>query len=47
MGATIENNGTITVNEGAGMLVGKEQHLIIMELLYVNNGVGIEGLEVQ
>ncbi len=31
-GARIENAGTITVNEGVGMLIGMGQHLQIQEL---------------
>ena len=42
-GATIENRGTITVNEGIGMLVGNQANLINRGTIYVNNGTGIEG----
>ena len=42
-GATIENRGTITVNEGIGMLVGNQANLINRGTIHVNNGTGIEG----
>ncbi|WP_373592126.1 autotransporter-associated N-terminal domain-containing protein, partial [Fusobacterium varium] len=42
-GATIENRGTITVNEGIGMLVGNQANLINKGTIHVNNGTGIEG----
>ena len=42
-GATIENKGTITVNEGIGMLVGNQANLINRGTIHVNNGTGIEG----
>ena len=42
-GATIKNRGTITVNEGIGMLVGNQANLINRGTIHVNNGTGIEG----
>ncbi|WP_462425965.1 autotransporter-associated N-terminal domain-containing protein [Fusobacterium varium] len=42
-GSTIENNGTITINSGAGMVVGNQANLINTGTLNVNNGVGITG----
>ena len=43
-GATIINNGTITVNQGAGMLVGTGTIFENNGTIVVNNGVGIEGI---
>ncbi|MCB8650991.1 beta strand repeat-containing protein, partial [Fusobacterium ulcerans] len=43
-GATIINNGTITVNQGAGMLVGTGTIFENNGTIIVNNGVGIEGI---
>ena len=43
-GATIENRGIITVNEGVGMLVGTQANLINKGTIYVKNGTGIEGI---
>ena len=44
VGATIINNGTITVNQGAGMLVGTGTIFENNGTIVVNNGVGIEGI---
>ena len=44
MGSKIINNGTITVNEGAGMLVVTGATFENNGTIVVNNGVGIEGI---
>ncbi|UYI78735.1 MAG: autotransporter-associated N-terminal domain-containing protein [Fusobacterium varium] len=43
-GSTIENNGTITVNSGAGMLITNGAIFENHGTIVVNNGVGIEGV---
>ncbi|MCF0171761.1 MAG: autotransporter-associated N-terminal domain-containing protein, partial [Fusobacterium varium] len=43
-GAKIVNNGIITVNQGAGMLVGVGTTFENNGTIVVNNGVGIEGI---
>ncbi|WP_373592301.1 hypothetical protein, partial [Fusobacterium varium] len=42
-GARIENAGTITVNEGVGMLIGVGSTFTNTGTIFVNNGIGIEG----
>ena len=42
-GARIENAGTITVNEGIGMLIGQGATFANSGTIYLKNGIGIEG----